>query len=69
MVKVQDNKVWNVWVCDDPLCTCEEKNPQVRVNPDFYSESGNPVCECDSEMVYSHTEVEEDILSTGSSVR
>jgi hypothetical protein len=48
-VKIDDGLVEHVWIC-------EECNILEFVHPDFYTESGNPVCtECDEEMEYSHT--------------
>ena len=50
-VKIDDSKVRHVWVCEEGKC-----KPSV-VGPDFYQNNGEPVCECDSDMIYDHTEI------------
>jgi ribosomal protein S27E len=51
-VLLPDDKVFLYWYCPD--CESEQK-----VNPDSFQDMGNPMCcDCDTEMTYSHTELE-----------
>lgn len=47
---IEDEKVKHVWCC--PRC-----NKFAEVDPTFYQDSGNPMCDspCDTEMEYIHT--------------
>jgi hypothetical protein len=50
---IDDNKVRHAWQCTD----CSKI---VYIDPTFHQTSGNPVCtECDEEMTYIHTEIQE----------
>ena len=49
--KVADNQVIHIWKCKEGKC--EDSS----VYPPYYQDNGTPVCECDRDMVYSHTEV------------
>jgi hypothetical protein len=53
---VDDKDVRNVWKCPDPEGEgCKET---AMLSPDFYQESGEPLCPCcDVEMEYVRTEV------------
>ena len=53
MKRIEDYKVCMFWKCEDCDCVTE-------VPPTFYQNNGTPVCaECDRDMSYSHTEIEE----------
>ena len=56
---ITDDRVRHVWVCPDCGFTAS-------VGPDYYADSGTPMCmatdddfgyECDTDMDYSHTEI------------
>jgi len=51
--KIDDEKVRHIW---KRSCTCGRPET-VIVNPDFYNENGIPWCECDEDLIYSHTEI------------
>ncbi len=51
--RVADYRIRHIWRCPD----CEE---EATVGPEFYTESGTPVCgNCDTDMLYERTEVRE----------
>lgn len=53
---VEDKDVRHIWKCPDP----EEEGckSDARISPEFYQESGEPMCPyCDVEMEYVRTEV------------
>ena len=52
---IADDKVRHVWVCNDP--ECENNGKEIPIDPTFYKDSGNPMCECDIEMDYVRTEI------------
>ncbi len=49
--KIADSKVRNIWVCPNKKCD------RSVVSPDWYAGNGTPMCECDEDMEYSHTEI------------
>jgi len=52
---IKNNNVRSIWNCEYSDCTRLE---QAIVNPDFYQDSGTPVCpDCDSDMIYQYTEI------------
>ena len=55
-VRIADDKVRHIWKCEED--DCDFNNPTANISPDFYGESGNPVCECDAEMTYQYTEIQ-----------
>jgi hypothetical protein len=58
---IPDDKVLHIWKCTQDDCEAangEEANPEVAVNPNFYQESGEPVCgACDADMEYQRTDI------------
>jgi len=54
---VPDSKVRHVWKCENG--DCPNGNPTAKVGPDFYQESGEPMCDSDclTGMTYVRTEV------------
>lgn len=55
--KIKDSNVRHLWVCAAAPEDCEFGNPEAYISPDFYEESGEPVCECDQQMAYVGTEI------------
>lgn len=54
--KVEDKDVQHVWMCEDE--DCSRNGVKVIVSPDFYLESGTPICaNCEEDCIYQHTEV------------
>jgi len=51
---IDSDYVLNVWKCEEE--DCSDGNPEVRVNPTFYQENGEPSC-CDRVMTYQRTEI------------
>lgn len=47
-VVVPDEMIRHTWKC--PKCGLE-----VNINPDWYTENGTPVCDCDEDMEYIET--------------
>lgn len=52
---VKDENVRMVWACDD--ADCELRGKETTVEPSFYMNNGEPLCECGMDMVYLRTEV------------
>jgi len=53
--EVPDKDVRHVWQCRNDDC---DEQPSVNVMPDYYQESGTPMCtECNKHMQYVRTEV------------
>ena len=51
---IPDSELYMIWECHSDECECA--NRTCAVHPTFYEDSGTPMCECDSDMVYIRTE-------------
>ena len=59
--KIKDEDVRTVWKCPE----CGDK---ASVSPDFFQESGTPVCcNCDKDMDYLHTQILREVAYDGKS--
>jgi len=53
---VPDHLIQHLWVCEYP--ECPEFHQPVSVTPNFYAESGTPICSsCDEDLHYQETKV------------
>jgi hypothetical protein len=59
--EVPDHAVRHIWKCTAE--DCDHDNQEAIISPDFYQDSGTPVCECDNDMEYICTQVDD--LSQG----
>ncbi len=48
---ISDKNIRSLWICPE----CKKK---AHIEPNWYQDNGTPVCECDLDMKYSHTEIE-----------
>lgn len=56
-VTIKSHRVRHIWRCSDNDCAEKLQDKEVRISPDFYVESGTPICECGADMDYVRTEI------------
>jgi hypothetical protein len=57
---IPDKLLKHIWKTKCNKYCCMELD--VRISPDWYENNGTPQCDCGIEMIYSHTEIEIDLL-------